>query len=212
MSGGHGHSHGHAAAGASGIDHRRRLALVLAITTAVLVVEVVGAVISGSLALLADAGHMLTDAAGLFIALIAATLTARPATDRRVPSWAVLAIAALAQFMVVLDVSMPELNGLKAGRQIRQALPATRLVVLTVNEDPALAAEAFRAGAAAFVVKSSAASELAARQRAMKSATDNATELIKTYQRLANQARQAGITQEISEIVGGANALADAKK
>jgi len=59
---------------------------------------------------------------------------------------------------------------------------------------------------------SSAASELAARQRAMKSATDNATELIKKYERLANQARQAGITQEISEIVGGANALADAKK
>ncbi len=57
----------------------------------------------------------------------------------------------------------------------------------------------------------SAASELAARQRAMKSATDNAEELIKTYTRLANQARQAEITQEISEIVGGASALADAK-
>lgn len=57
----------------------------------------------------------------------------------------------------------------------------------------------------------SAASELAARQRAMKSATDNADELIKTYTRLANQARQAEITQEISEIVGGASALADAK-
>ncbi|TWP36513.1 F0F1 ATP synthase subunit gamma [Leekyejoonella antrihumi] len=56
----------------------------------------------------------------------------------------------------------------------------------------------------------SAASELAARQRAMKSATDNAEELIKTYTRLANQARQADITQEISEIVGGASALADA--
>ena len=56
------------------------------------------------------------------------------------------------------------------------------------------------------------ASELAARQRAMKSATDNADELIKTYTRLANQARQAEITQEISEIVGGASALADAKK
>ena len=56
------------------------------------------------------------------------------------------------------------------------------------------------------------ASELAARQRAMKSATDNAEELIKTYTRLANQARQAEITQEISEIVGGASALADAKK
>ena len=56
----------------------------------------------------------------------------------------------------------------------------------------------------------SAASELAARQRAMKSATDNADELIKTYTRLANNARQSEITQEISEIVGGANALADA--
>ncbi|OFE14649.1 F0F1 ATP synthase subunit gamma [Humibacillus sp. DSM 29435] len=59
---------------------------------------------------------------------------------------------------------------------------------------------------------SSSASELAARQRAMKSATDNAGDLIKRYERLANQARQAGITQEISEIVGGADALADAKK
>jgi F-type H+-transporting ATPase subunit gamma len=56
-----------------------------------------------------------------------------------------------------------------------------------------------------------AASELAARQRAMKSATDNAEELIKNLTRLANQARQADITQEISEIVGGASALADAK-
>lgn len=55
----------------------------------------------------------------------------------------------------------------------------------------------------------SAASELAARQSAMKSATDNAEELIKTYTCFANQARQAEITQEISEIVGGASALAD---
>ena len=53
-----------------------------------------------------------------------------------------------------------------------------------------------------------AASELAARQRAMKSASDNAKDLIRTYTRLANQARQAEITQEISEIVGGADALA----
>jgi F-type H+-transporting ATPase subunit gamma len=44
----------------------------------------------------------------------------------------------------------------------------------------------------------------------MKSATDNATDLIKQFTRLANGARQAEITQEISEIVGGANALADA--
>jgi F-type H+-transporting ATPase subunit gamma len=54
----------------------------------------------------------------------------------------------------------------------------------------------------------SATSESAARRRAMKSASDNATELIETYTRLANQARQAEITQEISEIVGGADALA----
>jgi F-type H+-transporting ATPase subunit gamma len=52
------------------------------------------------------------------------------------------------------------------------------------------------------------ASELAARQRAMKSASDNAKELIRTYTRLANQARQAEITQEISEIIGGSDALA----
>jgi F-type H+-transporting ATPase subunit gamma len=56
----------------------------------------------------------------------------------------------------------------------------------------------------------SSASEQAARQRAMKSATDNAEELIKSFTRLANAARQAEITQEISEIVGGADALASA--
>ncbi|MCB5165164.1 F0F1 ATP synthase subunit gamma [Streptomyces bambusae] len=56
----------------------------------------------------------------------------------------------------------------------------------------------------------SAASEHAARRRAMKSATDNAGELIKNLSRLANAARQAEITQEISEIVGGSAALADA--
>jgi F-type H+-transporting ATPase subunit gamma len=61
-----------------------------------------------------------------------------------------------------------------------------------------------------YALLQAAASELAARQKAMKSATDNAQELIKKYTRIANQARQAGITQEISEIVGGVNALADA--
>ncbi len=61
-----------------------------------------------------------------------------------------------------------------------------------------------------FALLQASASELAARQKAMKSATDNAEELIKKYTQIANQARQAGITQEISEIVGGVNALADA--
>jgi len=58
----------------------------------------------------------------------------------------------------------------------------------------------------------SAASEIAARRRAMKSATDNANELIEKLSREANKARQAEITQEISEIVGGANALAGATR
>ena len=73
-----GHEHAEGAG-----DDRRRLAIVLGITSVVLVAEVIGALVSGSLALLADAGHMLTDAAGLLIALIAARLAARPATTRR---------------------------------------------------------------------------------------------------------------------------------
>jgi F-type H+-transporting ATPase subunit gamma len=58
----------------------------------------------------------------------------------------------------------------------------------------------------------SAASEIASRRRAMKSATDNANELVEQLSREANKARQAEITQEISEIVGGANALAGATR
>jgi F-type H+-transporting ATPase subunit gamma len=61
-----------------------------------------------------------------------------------------------------------------------------------------------------FAMLEAAASELAARRRAMKAATDNANDLIDRLTREANNARQAEITQEISEIVGGANALADA--
>jgi F-type H+-transporting ATPase subunit gamma len=61
-----------------------------------------------------------------------------------------------------------------------------------------------------FAMLEAAASELASRRRAMKAATDNANDLLDTLTREANNARQAEITQEISEIVGGANALADA--
>jgi F-type H+-transporting ATPase subunit gamma len=61
-----------------------------------------------------------------------------------------------------------------------------------------------------FAMLEAAASELAARRRAMKAATDNASDLLENLTREANNARQAEITQEISEIVGGANALADA--
>ena len=68
---------------------------------------------------------------------------------------------------VVADVSMPELNGLEAARQILARLPGTRIVLLTVHEDEALAADALRSGVSGFVVKRSAAGEL---QQALRAA------------------------------------------
>ena len=62
--------------------------------------------------------------------------------------------------IIVLDISMPLLNGLEAGRQIKQKLRHVKLVFLTMNEDADLAAEAFRCGASAYLLKRSAASEL----------------------------------------------------
>ena len=62
--------------------------------------------------------------------------------------------------VIVLDISMPLLNGLEAARQIRQKLRHVKLVFLTMNEDADLAAEAFRSGASAYLLKRSAASEL----------------------------------------------------
>ncbi len=62
--------------------------------------------------------------------------------------------------IIVLDMAMPLLNGLDAGRQLRQRLPNVKLIFLTVNEDPELAAEAFRMGASGYLLKNSAASEL----------------------------------------------------
>ncbi|GAA1992100.1 cation diffusion facilitator family transporter [Microbacterium pumilum] len=75
--------HDHAPAGIRGASNRRLLAISLAITSVVMLVQVVGAFLSGSLALLADAAHMFTDAAALVIALIASIVAARPANDRR---------------------------------------------------------------------------------------------------------------------------------
>ena len=62
--------------------------------------------------------------------------------------------------VIVIDISMPILNGFEAGRQIKGRLPGVKLVFLTVYDDADLAAEAFRAGASAYVVKGRAASEL----------------------------------------------------
>lgn len=99
--------HDHQRAGPTGLSSGTRLAMVLAISATILVVEVVGAVLSGSLALLADAGHMLTDVAGLSLALVAATLVDRPATDER--TWGYRraeVLAAAAQAAVLLAVGV----------------------------------------------------------------------------------------------------------
>jgi len=72
--------------------------------------------------------------------------------------------------LVLLDVAMPLLNGLDAARQIHAISPSIRLIFLTMNDDPDLAAEAFRAGATAYLLKRSPASELlTAIRQAMKS-------------------------------------------
>jgi len=70
------------------------------------------------------------------------------------------AAARLQPDIVVLDISMPQLNGLDAGRKLKHALPKVKLIFMTMHEDPYLVGEAFRAGASAFLLKEAAASEL----------------------------------------------------
>ena len=72
----------------------------------------------------------------------------------------IAAAEALKPDVIVLDIAMPLLNGLEAARQITQKLRNVKLVFVTMNEDADLAAEAFRAGASAYLLKRSAASEL----------------------------------------------------
>ncbi|MGY1623162.1 cation diffusion facilitator family transporter [Geodermatophilus sp. SYSU D00965] len=99
----HGHAHGPATASA---QYRRRLAVVLGLTVAVMAAEVVGAVVSGSLALLADAGHMATDALGVALALGAVSLAQRPACGRRTFGWQrVEILAAVANGLLLVGVA-----------------------------------------------------------------------------------------------------------
>jgi DNA-binding NarL/FixJ family response regulator len=62
--------------------------------------------------------------------------------------------------IVVIDIGMPLLNGLDATRQLKRTMPNLKIIILTINEDPDVAAEAFRAGASSYLLKNSAASEL----------------------------------------------------
>jgi cation diffusion facilitator family transporter len=100
-----GHDHTHVRATAGGA-HRRRLLVVLGLTLALLAAEIVGSVVSGSLALLADAGHMATDAVGIALALAAVTLAQRPARGRRTFGWQRIEIlAAVANGLLLLAVA-----------------------------------------------------------------------------------------------------------
>lgn len=99
----HDHSHGLTATG----KHRKRLIAVLAITLAVVGIQVVGALLSGSLALLADAGHMLSDAAGVSIALLAAWIATRPANDARTYGYQrAEVLAALANALILITIAV----------------------------------------------------------------------------------------------------------
>lgn len=98
-----GHTHAPLTASAG---QRRRLAVVLGLTLAVLVAEAVGAALTGSLALVADAGHMATDAAGIALALAAVTLAQRPPGGRRTFGWQRLEIlAAVANGLLLIAVA-----------------------------------------------------------------------------------------------------------
>ena len=100
-------AHDHSHAGPVTTDHRRRLALVVAITGVIVVAQFVGSIITGSLALLTDTVHAVTDLSGLVVALIAATLMLRPADDRR--TWGfrrIEVMAALGQAALLLGVGV----------------------------------------------------------------------------------------------------------
>ncbi|WP_374297182.1 cation diffusion facilitator family transporter [Sphingomonas sp.] len=106
LSMGAGHAHG-AASGTAAARHRSRLVTALILTTTFMAVEVVGGIWTGSLALLADAAHMLTDAGGLALALIAIRFSERPATPQRTYGYVRMEVlAALTNAVVLLLVTI----------------------------------------------------------------------------------------------------------
>ncbi|WAX76767.1 cation diffusion facilitator family transporter [Streptomyces sp. KMM 9044] len=105
MGAGHDHGHGASAGGTASAAYRGRLRAALAITLAVMVVEIIGGALAGSLALVADAAHMATDALGLGMALLAIHFANRPPSERRTFGYARAEIlAALANCLLLLGV------------------------------------------------------------------------------------------------------------
>src|SRR5712692_879488 len=107
---GHGHGHGHAHAHAHGLtvtgQHRGPLAAVMVISASIAVAEIIGAIVTGSLVLLADAAHMAADVAGVGLSLLAVYFAARPATARRTFGYARAEIlAAMANALLLFGMA-----------------------------------------------------------------------------------------------------------
>jgi DNA-binding NarL/FixJ family response regulator len=123
---------------------------------------------------------LLADDHGLVLAALAALVgreydVVGTVTDGRA---LIAAAATLQPDVIVLDVAMPLLNGLDAARQISRLLPRIKLVFLTMNDDPELAAMTFRAGASAHVLKHSAAAELVTAIREVMSGRSYVTPMV----------------------------------
>ena len=108
--------------------------------------------------------------------------------------------------IIVLDIAMPLLNGIEAGRQIKQKLRSVKLVFLTMNEDADLAAEAFRTGASAYLLKRSAASELLTAIREVMKGRSYVTPLVTeglvgSFLQAADRKPSGGLTPRQREVL-----------
>ena len=132
MGAGHSHDHGAAVAAGPG-DHRTKLWIAFGITAGIVLAQAIGALLTGSLALLTDTAHALTDASGLLIALIAANLMMRPADPKR--TWGfrrIEVIAALGQSTLLLVVGIyAAVEGIKRLFSPPE-VPATELLIFGV--------------------------------------------------------------------------------
>jgi cobalt-zinc-cadmium efflux system protein len=129
MGTGHGHTHGPGRELTATGRYRGRLAAVLAITVGIAAAEVIGALVSGSLVLLADAAHMAADAAGVGLSLLAAYVASRPATDRRTFGYARAEILAATVNALVL-LGMAVFIIVEAARRLVDPQPVTPAVMV----------------------------------------------------------------------------------
>lgn len=126
---GHAHAHHHAAHGKSEASSARRLGVSLGVATVIMLAEALGGWLSGSLALISDAGHMLTDAAALALALLAVLFGSRPADLKRTFGFRRLEVLA-AQFNVATLVGLTAWIGWEAVQRLRTPHPPIGLGVM----------------------------------------------------------------------------------